>query len=88
MDNGWAINVLGSYTHGDGYAQGTNFKVFNYFANISKLFNANHQLSFTIFGAPQEHYSRSNALTKADWEWYVPNIVRIRIGGDLTPTMV
>lgn len=52
MDNGWAINVLGSYTHGDGYAQGTNFKVFNYFANISKLFNANHQLSFTIFGAP------------------------------------
>ena len=68
MDNGWAINVLGSYTHGDGYAQGTNFKVFNYFANISKLFNANHQLSFTIFGAPQEHYSRSNALTKADWE--------------------
>ena len=68
MDNGLAINVLGSYTHGDGYAQGTNFKVFNYFANISKLFNANHQLSFTIFGAPQEHYSRSNALTKADWE--------------------
>ena len=68
MDNGWAINVLGSYTHGDGYAQGTNFKVFNYFANISKLINANHQLSFTIFGAPQEHYSRSNALTKADWE--------------------
>ena len=68
MDNGWAINVLGSYTHGDGYAQGTDFKVFNYFANISKLINANHQLSFTIFGAPQEHYSRSNALTKADWE--------------------
>lgn len=67
MDNGWAINVLGSYTHGDGYAQGTNFKVFNYFANISKLFNANHELSFTIFGAPQEHYSRSNALTKTDW---------------------
>ena len=68
MDNGWAINVLGSYTYGDGYVQGTNFKVFNYFANISKLLNANHQLSFTIFGAPQEHYSRSNALTKADWE--------------------
>lgn len=48
MDNGWAINVLGSYSHGDGYAQGTDFKVFNYFANISKLFNANHELSFTI----------------------------------------
>jgi len=68
MDNGWAINVLGSYSHGDGYAQGTNFKVYNYFANISKLINANHQLSLTIFGAPQEHYSRSNALTKTDWE--------------------
>ena len=66
MDNGWAINVLGSYSHGDGYAQGTYFKVYNYFANISKLINANHQLSLTIFGAPQEHYSRSNALTKTD----------------------
>lgn len=68
MDNGWAINVLGSYSHGDGYAQGTIFKVYNYFANISKQINANHQLSLTIFGAPQEHYSRSNALTKTDWE--------------------
>lgn len=68
MDNGWAINVLGSYSRGDGNAQGTNFKVYNYFANISKLINANHQLSLTIFGAPQEHYSRSNALTKTDWE--------------------
>ncbi len=68
MNNGWAINVLGSHAYGDGYAQGTSFEVFNYFANVSKLFNTDHQLSFTIFGAPQEHYLRSNALTKEDWE--------------------
>lgn len=68
MDDGLAINILGSYAYGDGYAQGTNYNVYNYFANISKVINTNHQLSFTVFGAPQEHYSRSNALTKSDWE--------------------
>ncbi len=70
MKNGWAITVLGSRTWGDGYVQGTSFEGYNYFANISKRINDSHQLSFTAFGAPQEHYQRANkygALTMAEW---------------------
>ncbi len=67
MENGWAITVLGSRTWGDGYAQGTDFTGYNYFANIAKRINDNHQLSFTAFGAPQEHYQRDGALTMAEW---------------------
>ena len=70
MSNGWAITVMGSRTWGDGYIQGTSFEGYNYFANISKRINENHQLSLTGFGAPQEHYQRSgkySALTMAEW---------------------
>ncbi len=67
MDNGWAITVMGSRTWGDGYIQGTSFEGYNYFANISKRINENHQLSLTGFGAPQQHYQRSGGLTMSEW---------------------
>lgn len=67
-EKGWAVSFLGSQTSGDGYIQGLNFESKAYFINISKLINANHQLSLMSFGAPQKHYRRSNALTKAEWE--------------------
>lgn len=70
MANGWAITVLGSRTWGDGYVQGTDFVGYNYFANIAKRINDNHQLSLTAFGAPQQHYQRSGsggALTMSEW---------------------
>ena len=67
MSNGWAITVMGSRTWGDGYIQGTSFEGYNYFANISKRINENHQLSLTGFGAPQEHYQRSGGLTMSEW---------------------
>ena len=67
MDNGWAITVMGARTWGDGYIQGTSFEGYNYFANISKRINENHQLALTAFGAPQEHYQRSGGLTMAEW---------------------
>lgn len=70
MKNGWAVTVLGSRTWGDGYVQGTDFVGYNYFANIAKRINENHQLSLTAFGAPQQHYQRSStsgALTMSEW---------------------
>ena len=71
MKNGWAITVLGSRTWGDGYIQGTGFRGYSYFANISKRINENHQLSLSGFGAPQWHWTRpsgsSGALTLAEW---------------------
>ena len=67
MSNGWAITVMGARTWGDGYIQGTSFEGYNYFANISKRINENHQLSLTAFGAPQQHYQRSSGLTMKEW---------------------
>lgn len=66
--SGWAMTLLGSKTWGDGYAQGTDFSGYTYFLNISKRINDRHQLSFTAFGAPQEHYQRKNGMTLADWK--------------------
>ncbi len=60
MKNGWAITVLGSRKWGDGYVQGTWFKSYNYFINVSKKINDRHQLSLTAFGAPQQHNKRSS----------------------------
>ena len=65
---GWAMTLLGSKTWGDGYAQGTDFSGYTYFLNISKRINDAHQLSFTAFGAPQEHYQRKSAMKLADWK--------------------
>lgn len=68
MDNGWSMTFRGGYSSGDGYFQGGEFKVGDTFLNVSKRLNASHQLSLTAFGSSQEHYSRSDALTKAEWE--------------------
>lgn len=68
FDNGWSFNILGGYSRGDGYAQGTDFTVYSYFANISKYIGLSHTLSLTLFGASQNHHSRSNALTSSEWD--------------------
>ncbi len=58
--SGWAMSILGGKTWGDGYIQGTEFEGYNWFVNIAKRFNDNHQLSFTAFAAPQWHNQRNN----------------------------
>lgn len=68
LNKGWAISLLGSYNVGDGYAQGTDFKVYNYYLNVAKVINEKHQLNLLAFGAPQNHYMRSNGLTSSEWE--------------------
>jgi len=60
MDNGFAATVSAFKTTGNGYVDGTEFKGFNYFINISKQINDNHKISFTTFGAPQRHGQRQN----------------------------
>jgi len=70
MNNGWAVTLLGSYKEGDGYIQGTFFKAYNYFVNVSKRINDSHQLSLTAFGSPQRHNKRGSAdgLTIEGWQ--------------------
>ncbi len=70
MKNGWAITVMGSRKWGDGYIQGTKFDAFTWFVNVSKRINDQHQLSFTAFGSPQDHWQRNNknGLTIEGWQ--------------------
>ena len=63
MDNGLAATVSFAKIEGEGYIDGTQFKGFNYFVNLSKEINDNHKLSFTSFGAPQRHGQRQNRST-------------------------
>ncbi|WP_029033917.1 TonB-dependent receptor [Salinimicrobium terrae] len=61
LDNGFAATVAASQTTGEGYIDGTPFEAYSYFVNIAKDFSENHKLSFTAFGAPQEHGQRFDA---------------------------
>lgn len=83
MDNGLAATVSVAQTDGNGYVDGTEFTGFSYFANISKEFNPQHKLSFSVFGAKQRHGQRQNRQLietyrnsergrkfNADWGYY------------------
>jgi outer membrane cobalamin receptor len=69
-ETGWAMTMLLGKTWGDGYVQGADFEGYNYFINVAKKINDEHQISFTAFGAPQEHYQRSryDGLTIQGWQ--------------------
>lgn len=84
MKNGWAMSLLGSRTAGDGYFQGGDFEMFSYFLNFTKVFNDSHQIIFTGFGAPQKHFSRSNALTASEWE-RIQNLYNLRDWREYNP---
>jgi outer membrane cobalamin receptor len=60
MENGWAVTVSGGTTFGDGYIDGTNFKAYSYFANVSKVLSPKHRISLQAFGAPQWHNQRGS----------------------------
>ncbi|GAB2761465.1 TonB-dependent receptor [Actinomadura fibrosa] len=60
MDNGFAASVSASQTTGNGFVDGTEFKGYSYFINLSKQFNEDHKLSLTAFGAPQWHGQRQS----------------------------
>lgn len=68
--SGWALTLLGAKTWADGYIQGTEYESYNWFINLTKRFNDNHQLSFTAFGAPQWHNQRNNndGLRISEWQ--------------------
>jgi len=79
-DNGWAATVSASKTSGRRFADGLEFEGYNYFLNIAKEINENHELSFTAFGAPQRHgqretlhkiedYQRSDRGIKFNGDW-------------------
>ena len=68
--SGWALTLLGAKEWADGYVQGTEYESYNWFVNITKRINENHQLSLTGFGAPQWHNQRNynNGLSIEGWQ--------------------
>ncbi|PXV65532.1 outer membrane receptor protein involved in Fe transport [Dysgonomonas alginatilytica] len=67
--NGWAMSFVGGKNWGNGYILGSEFEAYTWYANISKIINANHQLSFTAFGSPQWHNQRYNNDKMLVTEW-------------------
>eukprot|EP01133_Synstelium_polycarpum_P011311 gene11311-13193_t len=59
-DKGWSFSAQGSRTSGNMYAEGLQFTGYNYFFNVSKMFNGHHTISLTGMGAPQTHGQRSS----------------------------
>jgi hypothetical protein len=60
LDNGFAATISGSQTSGFGFVDGTEFKGYSYFVNLSQQLNEDHKLSLTAFGAPQWHGQRQS----------------------------
>lgn len=62
MKNGWGISVAGSYKEGDGWVEGNFTQGYFYYLRVDKQIGK-HLISFSGFGAPQEHGQRP--FTKA-----------------------
>lgn len=65
-EKGFAATVSASKIDGDGYVDGTEFSGYNYFLSLSQQINDAHRISFTAFGAQQEHGQRYNRSTIAE----------------------
>jgi iron complex outermembrane receptor protein len=57
MNNGWGISLAGSYKQGNGWVDGTFTKGYFYYLRLDKQIGK-HLISFSGFGAPQEHGQR------------------------------
>lgn len=80
--DGWAVTAMGAHKWGEGWVQGTAYDAYNYFVNVSKKINEQHQLSFTAFGSPQVHDKRGNydGLSIKEYQTYGR-----RVMGDESP---
>lgn len=58
LANGFGVSVAASYKQGDGWVDGNFTKGYFYYLRIDKQFG-NQMLSFSGFGAPQQHGQRS-----------------------------
>lgn len=65
-EKGFAATVSASKISGDGYIDGGEFFGYNYFISLSQQLSDSHRLSFTAFGAQQEHGQRFNRSTIAE----------------------
>ena len=61
--SGWAFSVSASRRWAqEGYVPGTFYDGWSYFASAEKVFNKNHSLAFTTFGAPTKSGSSAGTV--------------------------
>ena len=66
LKHGWSMNLVASYTGGDGYVEATSVSSFAYMFNLAKTFGGGHRLIFTALGSPERHGQRSSRLSAAE----------------------
>ena len=74
LKTGTAITFVGSRTFGKGYIDATWVDAWSYFLSVSQKIGKNHQLVYTLIGAPQQHGQRDGyyMLDSAKFEKYGP----------------
>ncbi|RLD90799.1 MAG: TonB-dependent receptor [Bacteroidetes bacterium] len=74
LKSGTAITFVGSRTFGSGYIDATWVDAWSYFLSVSQKIGDNHQLVFTVIGAPQQHGQRDGyyMLDSAKFNKYGP----------------
>lgn len=85
MEGDWAVTFQGSRTTGDGLRPGTFVDAWSYFLTVSKEFNANHTMLFTIFGAPalRGRAYNTNTATYNIYDNYLHNSAMGYYNGEL-----
>jgi iron complex outermembrane recepter protein len=70
MDNGFAVQFLGSRTTGSGFADATHVDGWAYYLSVSRKLGSDHQFVFTALGSPERHGQRSYGLTQDEYLKY------------------
>jgi hypothetical protein len=68
LKNNMAVTFLGSRFTGPGYVDATYVDGWAYYLSISKEFNKDHMLVFTVLGNPEKHGQRNFKLTKEEFD--------------------
>lgn len=70
MDNGFAVQFLGSTTQGPGFADATHVDGWAYYISVSRDFGSDHKIVFTALGSPERHGQRTYGMTHGDFKRY------------------
>lgn len=67
IGNGWSFSLAGSYKTGGSWVDEMYTNAYFYFAKVNKRIKK-HTISFTTYGAPQEHVQRTDNLRIASFD--------------------
>jgi iron complex outermembrane recepter protein len=70
MENGFALQFLGSRTSGPGFADATHVDGWAYYLSVSHALGSNHKFTFTALGSPERHGQRTYGLTYDEYRQF------------------